>query len=161
MTKTELTRRAERAVWYNTQKMGTFGCFEVTIGWFGKEIVDYITYDTNAEIRCYEIKVSKQDFLSKAKQTFIGHFNYYVMPEELYNQLIKENTPGLLFQINSYGTGVYTFGKTGWQNVRKAKRRKVNHSVVATVLESMLRSTSREVQKFYREKPYWGELNEK
>lgn len=159
--KTELTRRAERAVWYNTQKMGTFGCFEVTIGWMGKEIVDYITYDTNGEVKCYEIKVSKTDFLSKANQTFIGHFNYYVMPEELYNQLIKENIPGLLFQINSYGTGVYTFGKTGWRNVRKAKRRKVNHSIVATVLESMLRSTSREVQKFYREKPYWGELNEK
>lgn len=42
--------------------------------------------------RCYEIKVSKKDFYSKAKVTFVGHFNYYVMPIELYEQ-VKQDIP--------------------------------------------------------------------
>ncbi|MCH4169383.1 MAG: hypothetical protein LKF42_09020 [Streptococcaceae bacterium] len=153
--KTDLTKEAERIVWNNTQKQGVFGCFEVTIGWFGNEIVDFITYDTSSEIKCYEIKVSKSDFLSQANKTFIGHFNYFVMPDELYRQLIAENNTVLLFQLNSYGTGVYTFGEKGWQNVKKAKRRRVNYTTIAVVLESMLRSTSREVKKYYKIKPYW------
>jgi len=45
--KTELTIQLERDIWSATVKQGVFGCFEVTIGWFGKERVDYITYDTN------------------------------------------------------------------------------------------------------------------
>lgn len=158
MTKKALTRQAEEKVWMNTQRQGVFGCFEVTIGWFGKEIVDYITYDTNGEVKCYEIKVTKADFLSKAHKTFVGHFNYFVMPESLYDQLIAEKNSDLLFYLNSYGIGVFTFGNAGWQNVRKAKRKRVTHAKVGEVLESMLRSTNREVKKFYKEKPYWGSL---
>lgn len=66
------------------------GCFEVTIGWYGKERVDYITYDTKGIWRCYEIKVSKSDFHSKAKKTFIGHYNYFVVTRELYNEIKNE-----------------------------------------------------------------------
>lgn len=42
--------------------------------------------------RCYEVKVSKKDFYSKAKVTFVGHYNYYVMPIELYEQ-VKHDIP--------------------------------------------------------------------
>ena len=90
MAKTDLTIDLEREIWEATRKQGVFGCFEVTIGWFGKERVDYLTYDTKGIWRCYEIKVSKSDFQSLAKNTFVGHFNYYVMPKELYDQVKDE-----------------------------------------------------------------------
>ena len=83
MAKTEETKRIERALWKFTNKIGTFGAFEVTIGWYGNERVDYMTYDTKGIFRCYEIKVSKSDFYSKNHNSFVGHYNYYVMPEEL------------------------------------------------------------------------------
>lgn len=161
MAKTELTRNAEQLVYCHTNKMGTFGCFEVTLGWYGEEIVDYITYDTNSEIRCYEIKVSKSDFKSKAKLSFKGHFNYFVMPEELYDELLSEENDdlrnvSLKMWINSYGVGVYVFGgKNGWKCIKNAKRRNVTLATTSMILESMLRSTNREMKKFYLEKPYW------
>lgn len=154
--KTQLTKQAERAVWNNTSKQGTFGCFEVTIGWFGKEIVDYMTYDTKSEVRCYEIKTSKSDFLSKANKTFIGNFNYFVMPCDLYSQLLKEDCLTLLRYINSYGVGVYTFGKGGWICQKKAKRKSITHAKTSEVIESMLRSTHREVEKFYKLSGVYG-----
>jgi hypothetical protein len=60
-----LTKELENNIWKTTRKQGVFGCLEVTIGWFGKERVDYITYDTNDIWRCYEIKISKSDSTAK------------------------------------------------------------------------------------------------
>jgi hypothetical protein len=90
LAKTDATNRLERAIEMATKKQGVFGCLEVTIGWYGKERVDYLTYDTKGVWRCYEIKVSKADFRSKAHNTFCGNFNYYVMPKELYEQVMLE-----------------------------------------------------------------------
>ncbi|EJF6941304.1 hypothetical protein NET54_002307 [Listeria monocytogenes] len=53
MSKTSDTRRLEEALWKAHAKQGTFGAFEVTIGWFGKEIVDFIAYKTTGEFFCY------------------------------------------------------------------------------------------------------------
>lgn len=33
---------------------------------------------------CYEVKSSVEDFHSKNGHNFIGDFNYYIMPEEVY-----------------------------------------------------------------------------
>lgn len=63
--KTQLTLEIEQAIYEHTKNMGVFCCFEVTLGWYGKERVDYLTYDTSNTWRCYEIKVSKSDFLFK------------------------------------------------------------------------------------------------
>lgn len=46
MAKTEVTKQLEDAIYKETSKQGTFGCFEVTIGWYGDERVDYMTYNT-------------------------------------------------------------------------------------------------------------------
>lgn len=153
--KTDLTRQAERLLWERNDKMGTFGCFEVTIGWYGNEIVDFMTYNTNSEFRCYEIKVSKADFYSKNRLTFCGHFNYLVMPAKLYDELLAEKDLDLLTQMNSYGTGVYIFDKKGIYCVQKAKRKRVRYGKAVELLEYMLRSSNREVKKFYKEQPYW------
>jgi hypothetical protein len=136
IAKTDLTIELERQIWTATAKQGVFGCFEVTIGWFGEERVDYITYDTKGIWRCYEIKVSKSDFYSKAKKTFVGHFNYYVMPNELYEE-IKEDIPKHI--------GVYI----GNYSIKKAKKQQL--TVDEEVLkDSMIRSLSREFSKQFR-----------
>lgn len=131
--KTEKTLELERLIWRATQNQGTFGCFEVTIGWFGSERVDYMTYNTKGEFRCYEIKVTKSDFHSKAATTFIGHFNYYVMPPELYKE-VKDEIPDHI--------GVYT----GETCAKKARRQELGTDV-QILKDSMIRSLSREVQK--------------
>lgn len=46
--------------------------------------------DDNYEWRCFELKVSKGDFRSPAKLSFVGHYNYFVLPEALYLQVAEE-----------------------------------------------------------------------
>jgi len=133
MMKTEQTLDLERKIWKATHRQGAFGCFEVTIGWFGSERVDYMTYNAKGEFRCYEIKVTKSDFHSKAANTFIGHYNYYVMPPELYNEVKNEIPPHV---------GVYA----GKACVKKARRQELQ--VDEQILkDSMIRSLCREVTK--------------
>lgn len=129
--------KLEREIWRATHKQGVFGCFEVTIGWFGEERVDYMTYDTKGIFRCYEIKVSKSDFHSKAHNTFVGHYNYYVMPEELYEQ-IKDEIP--------VDIGVYTSKHNYVSSIKKAK--KIEPPIDIQILkDSLIRSLYREVEK--------------
>ena len=77
MPKTKETLEFEKYLKKYTHKQGIFSCPEVTIGWFGHERVDYLTYDTNDIFKCYEVKVTKTDFYSKCHNTFIGNYNYY------------------------------------------------------------------------------------
>lgn len=136
MAKTEKTVEMERAIFKATNKMGVFGCFEVTIGWFGKERVDYLTYDTKGTWRCFEIKVSKPDFYSNAHNTFIGHFNYYVMPKELF-EAVKDEIP--------HQIGVYIGGTL----VKRPKRQALG--VDEQVLKnSLIRSLSRDAEKLQK-----------
>lgn len=44
--KTDLTLKLEREIWLATVKQGVFGCYEVTIGQYGRERVDFMTMDT-------------------------------------------------------------------------------------------------------------------
>jgi hypothetical protein len=136
MAKTDLTLELEREIWDATHKQGVFGCFEVTIGWWGKERVDYITYDTKGIWRCYEIKVSKSDFRSKAAKTFIGHYNYYVMPSELYEE-VKDEIPSHI--------GVYV-NRACVKNPKKQELG-IDEQVLK---DSLIRSLSREIAKQYQ-----------
>lgn len=92
MAKTQETLKLEEDIKVATLHIGVFGCLEVTIGFGGKERVDFMTYDTKGIFRCYEIKVSKSDFHSKHANSFVGHYNYYVVTQDLYNQ-IKDEIP--------------------------------------------------------------------
>lgn len=154
MAKTQRTKDIEKILWKTYPKMGIFGCFEVTIGWYGREIVDFMTCNTNGEFRCYEIKVSKSDFNSKNKVSFVGDFNYYVMPHELYDELCKD----IYFEtrLKNSGIGLIVLSKYGSLETKiNAKRKKVDLSDKVTLLQSMLRSSAREVDKFYKIKGYW------
>jgi len=131
-----LTIKLEREIWRATHKQGVFGCFEVTIGWFGHERVDYMTYDTKGIWRCFEIKVSKSDFYSKSKHTFVGNFNYFVMPKELFEQ-VKRDIPNHV--------GVYIDGVS----CKNAKKQELD--IDEQVLKnSMIRSLCREFDKQFR-----------
>lgn len=108
----------------------------MTIGWFGKERVDYITYDTKGIWRCYEIKVSKSDFHSNAKKTFVGHYNYFVLTNELYEE-VKDEIPNSI--------GVYVGGDL----VKRAKKQALG--VDEQILkDSMIRSLYRESEKILK-----------
>lgn len=37
---------------------------------------------------CFEIKISKSDFKSKNGHNFVGNYNYYVIPKELYKEVV-------------------------------------------------------------------------
>lgn len=137
--KTEETKRLERSIWMATNKQGVFGCFEVTIGWYGKERVDYMTYDTKGVFRCYEIKVTKADFHSPCANSFVGHFNYYVMPKVLYEE-VKEEVPAYI--------GVYVDNGSYVASAKQARRCQVED--VDRLKDSMIRSLSREVKKQLR-----------
>lgn len=140
--KTQETLILENAIYAATEKMGVFGCFEVTIGWFGHERVDYMTFDTKGIWRCFELKVSKADFHSKAAVSFVGHLNYYVMPLALYEDVKSEIPEGI---------GVYTLSERGRLCLceKRAKKRElaVEHEIL---VNSMIRSLSRDADKLHK-----------
>lgn len=84
-----------------------YGTTEVTIQFpkKKKELVDFMSYDARKDIfRCYEIKVSMNDFHSKAAKSWYGNYNYLVLSRDLYMQQSlekwKEQVPkhvGIIF----------------------------------------------------------------
>lgn len=135
MGKTELTKEIERAVSSETSKW--FGCPEVTIGWYGTQRVDFMTMDTKDIFRCYEIKISKSDFRSKHGHNFVGHFNYYVIPKEMYEDIKDEVDKDI---------GVYILNGKHIRLVKRPKKR--NLKVDIDILKnSMIRSLYRDACK--------------
>ncbi len=109
--KSLLTKAIERGAFRYFAKIGMFICPEVGIttveeidegNKYGDgntyiykkrntEIVDVMAFNyTSEEWYCYEIKISKSDFNSNAKKTFVGNYNYYIMPYSLYEKVCKE-----------------------------------------------------------------------
>ena len=89
---------------------------------------------------CFEVKSSVDDFHSKHGHNFIGDYNYYVMPEDVYNAVHAE--------IPYNGVGVYV-PTADWRElriIRKARRRDRDRSL-AEMLFMMYRSAAREICK--------------
>lgn len=81
--------------------------------------------------RCYEIKTSKQDFYSKHKLTFVGDYNYFVIPEELF-EIVKKDIPE--------GVGCFVYNGLSFRVKKKAKRHtrritdsQLNHDFVVSL----------------------------
>ena len=90
---------------------------------------------------CYEVKSSVEDFYSKNGHNFLGDFNYYVMPEAVYEK-VKAEIP--------YKVGVYVPEKMNYRgawydlkSVKKAKRAD-RERPVSEMLLMMFRSAARE-----------------
>ena len=158
--KTDLTKIAEKFLWdqYIHNKMGVFGCYEVSLGerdvWSSGdyERVDFMTYDTKGDFRCYEIKVSKSDFNSSAKKTFIGDYNYYVMTKDLYDVLGGKTH---FDQYKYRDIGILLFDQVK-PCVKTAKRKRVMFDIRANLMESLMKSMFREQKKLYKMTPYWS-----
>ena len=52
-------------------------------------------FDGTREWRCYELKVSKADFRSTAKLSFVGNYNYFVLPQKLFDEVKAEIPTGI------------------------------------------------------------------
>lgn len=102
----------------NTYRL--IGAPEVSLGELGQ--VDYMAIDFSHRkpiLSCYELKISKSDFMSDAKKTWAGHYNYYVIPTRLYGQIrgrIESNI------------GVLTISPKGYVEEKK-KPKKIKPSV--------------------------------
>lgn len=90
---------------------------------------------------CYEVKSSVEDFHSKNGHNFLGDYNYYVMPEEVY-AAISHEIP--------YYVGVFVPGNKNYRgdwydlkSVKKAKRRD-RERPVSEMLLMMFRSAARD-----------------
>ncbi len=141
--KSDNTLAAERYL-YNLLlkgKLNVYGCHEVTIGIEplkkGREIVDFLTYDSKNVFRAYEIKVTKEDLKSTAKLSFVGHYNYLVLTEELYEEV--KDTDLLPFNV-----GIIIVGEG---LIKKSGRKTLSMSDNIKLLESLMRSLNRENKK--------------
>lgn len=132
--KSKLTKEIEKSLQKET--INLFGCLEVTIGWSGNKRVDFMTMDSKEVFRCFEIKISKEDFHSKHGHNFVGHFNYYVMPIELFED-VKDKVPKYI--------GVYTWSGSYLELVKRAKKQVVEG--VDILKNSLIRSLYRETSK--------------
>ncbi|EGQ1672832.1 hypothetical protein CVM49_03375 [Staphylococcus pseudintermedius] len=141
--KSDNTLAAERYL-YNLLlkgKLNVYGCHEVTIGIEplkkGREIVDFLTYDSKNVFRAYEIKVTKEDLKSTAKLSFVGHYNYLVLTEELYEEVKDTN-------LIPFNVGLVVVGKG---LIKKSGRKTLSMSDNIKLLESLMRSLNRENKK--------------
>ncbi len=90
---------------------------------------------------CYEVKSSVEDFHSKNGHNFLGDYNYYVMPEDVFER-VENEIP--------YYVGVFIPDKLNYRgewcdlkSVKKAKR-KDRDRPVSEMLLMMFRSAARE-----------------
>ena len=156
--KTETTKQLERLLANSFDYRKDFFVFECTIGWAGHEIVDCIKYTIDRKIYCYEIKQSKADFRSKNALTFIGNFNYFVMPYSLYEQVKDEIPPkvGVFVAIDHWETEEVIEDGRKWEKAKYIDGLKELHCIQRAynqdlkadkevILSSMLRSMQREI----------------
>jgi hypothetical protein len=146
--KTDLTRICEKAICKESGAggLGVYGCFEATIGeGYGQERVDYMTMDSDGIFRCYEVKISKADFYSKASLSFLGHYNYLVMPEKLIEEL-KDDVK--LDGAKAHGIGIYAVDpeKGTARCIRKATRKNAFQNT-QKLMFAMIRSLSKQALK--------------
>lgn len=91
--KTKLTKQLESTLYQYCLEQGAYVVEEVSMP-DKQGIVDTLSYqqlpDGQLEWRCYELKVTKADFHSKAKLSFIGNYNYFVLPQALYTEVAAE-----------------------------------------------------------------------
>lgn len=142
--KSNKTIEMEKALYgySRTDGVGVYGCFEVSLGdGYGKERVDFMTMDSKDEFRCYEIKSSEEDFVSDAKLSFVGDFNYLLIPSAL-----KRKIEGSEKYKNLYlhGVGLLLYQDNGNIVVdRKAKKHSLSLNKRVELMHDMIRSLSR------------------
>lgn len=140
MTTKEIENIAYKFFW----RKGWYGIFEVAVprsivNKYHRERLDFLTYETSGIFRAYEIKRNLSDFKSGCAWSWIGHYNYFIMPVDLYPK-VKEYIPD--------GIGVWVVYDTGTMScVKNPKRRELLCSK-EDMLCCMLQGLSREYKKY-------------
>lgn len=153
MAKSDLTREIEvQALRWLEEERYQHGVLECMLGYRRQHgIVDILAYHGKSVSQgrgrprtrevvwsCYEIKVSKQDFYSEHKWSFIGHYNYFILAEGLYEE-VREDIPD--------GVGVYEFKgyKRKWVNFYGIDDPR-NVSYIAPVFKSLKRARKQKLK---------------
>lgn len=94
---------------------------------------------------CYEVKSSVEDFHSKNGHNFIGDYNYYVMPKEVYEKLDRPEIPYFVGVMVPDGKSY----KGDWYNLKCVKKaqREDRSRPTSEMLLMMFRSANRELVK--------------
>lgn len=87
--KTPLTLDLEKTLYAYWEEQGATAVEEVTMP-DNAGIVDTLVRQNDGIWRCFELKVTKADFHSSAKLSFIGNYNYFVLPATLYSKVQAE-----------------------------------------------------------------------
>lgn len=120
-----------------------YGTTEVTVDFQrngnGRELVDFMSYDAKKDdFRCYEIKVTMQDFHSKAKKSWCGNYNYLVLSKDLY-----EEKP-LDWWIGEIPTGVGVIvvntSTTEKRTVVNPRKRTISEDMKEVLKQSLIRT---------------------
>ncbi len=92
---------------------------------------------------CYEVKSSVEDFRSKNGHNFIGDFNYYVMPEDVFEK-VKDEIP---WNVGVFVPDGLHYSKE-WYDLKSVKkaRRQNRERPVSEMLLMMFRSAKREMK---------------
>lgn len=120
-----------------------YGTTEVTIDFprngNGRELVDFMSYEPkNHVFRCYEIKVTMQDFHSKAKKSWYGNYNYLVVSNELYaEQTLDEWKAEIPLHVGIIVVDTVTTKK---QTVKKALKKDITVEQSNVLKDSLLRT---------------------
>lgn len=88
---------------------------------------------------CYEVKSSVADFNSKHGHNFIGDYNYYVMPREVYEQ-VKDKIP---YRVGVYVPETDRLQNSSLKSIKKAKRTDRTRPALEMLL-MMFRSSRRD-----------------
>lgn len=120
-----------------------YGTTEVTIDFQrngnGRELVDFLSYNPKKDIfKCYEIKVTMEDFHSDAKKSWYGHYNYLAISEELYIKMTLDEWKREL--PKGVGIIVINTNTEDKQTVLKASKNDVTNEVKDMLKNSLIRS---------------------
>lgn len=115
------------------------------------EIVDLLLWQSNKNIwKCFEIKISYSDFKSTAAKTFVGNYNYYLVPDTLLDK-IKDEVP------TNIGIYVYNTSDKDWKSwehriscYKKAKRQELN-CTQDELYYAIIKSLYREICKYKKQ----------
>ena len=155
MSKTQLTLDIEEALYYYELEQGEVVVEEVSMpdDWGRVDTLACRTKpDGSHEWRCYEVKVSKSDFKSSAKISFVGHYNYYVLPKELYEKCsdeIPSHIGVMIYMPFEEDTIAERWGKGTLTIVKKAKKQTLGVEE-GQLMNTFLHSLFREVKKAKR-----------
>ena len=136
--KTDLTLEIEDKLRIRAKRNCERFAFEVPVK---DGICDFITSKIDFSnysipyVTCYEIKVSFSDFKSENGHNFYGDENYYVMPRELYDEIIEKKYNSNFSKI---GVIAYKNGKLYKMSKSNAFRCELNLEEKFNLLDSMM-----------------------